>query len=172
MTEAFAALLFMLLQVGVARADLKLDVQTDRTNISLDDNLTLQITVQSQGTEQARVQMPQFDGFQIVSQQVQRPMQFSFSFGARATVQASTLSRSMLQPLARGTLVIRPITAELDGKVQPSRPIQIVVAGGAGSPQPDDQQAPAPSAEPPASGARGTAVDSAQIDPVAFLRTV
>src|SRR5262249_24546712 len=141
---ACAALVLSWLPAAIARADLKLDVRTDRTTLSLDDTLTVQITVQSQGTDQARVEIPPFDGFQLVSQQVQRPMQFSFSFGAHATVQSSTIYVFVLQPLRQGQLMIRPVTAELDGKVQTSRQVQITVSGGAGQPQQQpDPQAPA-----------------------------
>jgi hypothetical protein len=173
--------LMLALVPAVAHAELTLDVRTDRSSMSLEDALTLQITVQSQGTGSPRVQLPQLDGFQVVSQQVQRPMQFSFSFGAQATVQSSTIYTFVLQAQRTGTLVIKPVSAELDGKVQTSRAIHITVSGGKGSPTPPansrDPQ-PAGNQEPTPAGARasqssgGNVSDGAQIDPIAFLRTV
>jgi hypothetical protein len=166
---------------GVARAELTLDVRTDRTSLSLEDTLTLQITVQSRGGGSPRIQLPQLDGFQVVSQQVQRPMQFSFSFGAQATVQSSTIYTFVLQALRRGTLVIKPVSAELDGKVQTSRAINILVSsskGGAAppsgstTPQAPDSQESQPDAPKAGQNSASNASDSAQIDPIAFLRTV
>jgi hypothetical protein len=165
-----AAILWLLLP-ALARADVKLDVRTDRTSLSLDDTLTLQITVQSQGAGSPRIELPTFEGFQVVSQQVQRPMQFSFNFGAQATVQSSTIYTFSLQPLHPGTLVIKPVRVELDGRVQTSRPIQITVGGGNTQPMPDTQGQQKPAEDENASG-RPEVVDSAQVDPIAFLRTV
>ena len=118
--------------------------------------------------------MPELDGFEIISRQVQQPMQFSFSFGNRATVQSSTIYSFVLQPARVGALVIKPVRAELDGVVKTSRAIPITVSAGsvpvqgadpnaAAQPGTDDSQA-----APAAAGAS----DNTQVDPVAFLRTV
>jgi hypothetical protein len=175
---ALVAALFVALRVTIAFADLRLDVQTDRTSLSLEDSLTLQITVQSRGTGSPRVELPQLDGFRVVSQQVQRPMQFSFSLGAQATVQSSSIYTFVLQPLRPGVLMIKPIRAELDGKVQTSRPLQITVSAGANQPAPDRSGQPQAGGAELQSGSaaaesnKGSSQDSAQIDPIAFLRTV
>lgn len=161
---------------AVAFADLKLDVRTDRTSMSLDDSLTLQVTVQSQGTDQPRIDLPEFDGFQVLSQQVQRPMQFSFSFGSRAMIQSQTIYLFVLQPTRQGKITIKPVRAELDGAVKTSRPVEITVAGGAGSVPgtsntPNDSTAQGNAAAGAQTG-QGNTLDSAQVDSIAFLRTV
>ncbi len=167
---AAAVLCLLLARPSAARADVRLDVRTDRTSLTLDDTLTLQISVQSQGGGSPRIDLPQLDGFQVVSQQVQRPMQFSFNFGAQAMVQSSTIYTFVLQPLRRGTLVIKPVRVELDGKVQTSRPIQITVGAGASAPPSvPDQSAPQGQA-PAASDSSGSG--DTQVDPIAFVRTV
>jgi hypothetical protein len=166
---AACALLVPLALARVALADVRLDVRTDRTSLSLDDTLTLQVTIQSQGAVAPKVDMPQLDGFQIVSQQVQQPMQFSFSFGAQAVVQSSTIYTFVLQPVRTGTLVIKSVRAELDGRVQTSRPIQITVTGGPQQPgQPPSQAQPGAQNQQNAS----SPTDGAEVDPIAFVRTV
>jgi len=152
---------------ATARAEFSLDVRTDRTSLSLDDVLTLQITVQAQG-ESPEIQLPTFDGFQVVSQQVQKPMQFSFSFGAQAVVQSSTIYIFGLQPVRAGTLMIKPVRVQQGGRTQSSRPITISVTGGT-APQTrpgQPQQQSEPNATQPNEPGGG------EVDPVAFVRTV
>ena len=50
--SCLVAIALWFLLPAVAFADVKLDVRTDRTSMSLDDSLTLQVTVQSQGSDQ------------------------------------------------------------------------------------------------------------------------
>lgn len=183
------ALLGLLLDAGLAvsraRAEVKLDVRVDRKSLSLDDVLTLQVSVESRGAAAADVQIPPFDGFEIVRQQVQRPMQFSFSFGSGAVVQSSVIYSFVLRPLRVGQLTIKPITAELEGKRRSSSPVSIAVsAGGSGSAQSPSPSVPDPqasssvdpnSAAAPtsaAAAANGNVIDLATIDETAFIRAV
>jgi hypothetical protein len=161
-----------------ARADVRLEVRTDRTALSLDDTLTLQVTVQAEGMGEPDITMPPFEGFEIVGQQVQRPMQFSFSFGARTTVRSSTVYTFKLQPVRTGNLVIKPVRAALDDTVKTSQPVRITVSAGSNVPpanpaapvdpnaDPSQQPEPAPD-QPP-----GSMQDNTEFDPVAFVRTV
>jgi hypothetical protein len=165
-----------------ALADVRLQVQTDRNQLSLDDTLTLQITVQAEGGDTPNVNMPEFDGFQIVGQQVQRPMQFSFSFGARTSVRSSTIYTFQLQPVRVGNLLIKPVRVELDGQVKTSQPLRITVSAGSAVPPAADPNA---AADPQGQGqgqGQGTQAnpdqgpggvqDNTQFDPIAFVRTV
>jgi len=176
---ALASLVWLL--PAAALADIKLEVRTDRTQLGLEDTLTLRVTVQAEGMGSPDITLPNFDGFEIVSQQVQRPMQFSFSFGARTTVQSSTIYTYSLQPTRAGTLTIKPVRVELDGEVKTSQPLRITVSGAGAAPpaasQPDpdpqddtDTDDAQPPASPPTRSAEG--VENTQIDPVAFVRTV
>lgn len=159
----------LLLAPTAARADVRLDVTTDRTSLSIEESLTLQVNVQSQGSEAADVSIPEFDGFVVLSQQVQRPMQFSFSFGARANIQSSSIYTFVLRPVRGGVLMIPAVRAELDGKVRVSKPIQISVTGGQAAAQ--NPQSSNDGTQQQAAAA-GQSSDRAQIDPVAFLRQV
>jgi hypothetical protein len=164
---------------AVARADVKLEVRADRSALSLDDTLTLQITVQAEGTGDPDITLPPFEGFEIVGQQVQRPMQFSFSFGARTSVRSSTIYTFKLQPVRTGQLVIKPVRAELDGAIKTSQPLRITVSAGSNvpptAPDPIDPNAQ-PGAQDPGGAAPdqppGSMQDNTQFDPVAFVRTV
>ncbi|MFI5308725.1 MAG: BatD family protein, partial [Polyangiales bacterium] len=170
---ALAAALWLVLTPTRAAADAHLDVRTDRTSLSLDDTLTLQITVQSQGADAPQIQIPQLDGFQVVSQQVQRPMQFSFGFGSQAVVQASTIYIFGLQPLRAGTIVIKPVRVEQGGRTQSSAPITITVTSGStgqGQGRPGQPQSSEPNASQPDRSAEAAA--GGEVDPVAFVRTV
>ena len=177
----------LLLLPAEALADVRLEVRTDRTAMTLDDTLTVQITVQSEGGGDPDISLPEFEGFEIVGQQVQRPMQFSFSFGARTTVRASTIYMFQLRPERAGVLVIKPVRAELDGVVKTSQPVRITVSAGSGSvpqpnaPDPNAQADPNAQSSPQTNNQQpqgnvqqpqGNVQDNTQFDPVAFIRTV
>lgn len=171
----------LLLLPAEALADVRLDVRTDRTSLSLDDTLTVQITVQSEGGGSPDVTLPDFDGFEVVGQEVQRPMQFSFSFGARTTVRASTIYTFQLRPERAGVLMIKPVRAELDGQVKASQPLRITVSAGSGRqpamPDPNaqadpDDQTQGQTQQPNNNQPQGNVQDNTQFDPVAFIRTV
>ena len=183
--SVLGALGLSLLLPALALADVRLEVRTDRTSLSLDDTLTVQITVQAEGGGSPDVGVPEFEGFQIVGQQVQRPMQFSFSFGARTSVRSSTIYTFQLQPVRTGNLVIKPVRAELDGEVKTSQPVRITVSAGSKVPPAADPNAPNSSVDPgldpqqgqgqqpvPGQQAPGGMQDNTQFDPVAFVRTV
>jgi len=158
---------------AVAYADVQLDVSTDRTTLGASDTLVLRIAVQTKGMGSPDITLPDFDGFQVVGQQVQRPMSFSFSFGTRTQVQSSTIYTFQLQPTRVGALVIKPVRVELDDEVKTSQPLRITVSADSGaiqSPPPDDGDEPAPQQAPQPDASGG--LDNTQIDPVAFVRTV
>ena len=124
-------------------------------------------------TGSPNIDLPEFEGFEIVSQQVQRPMQFSFSFGQQARVESSTIYTFILQPLREGKLTIKPVRVELDGQVRTSSPVNVMVQGGTGAGAMPPSASGDPGQQPSASSAQGSnVVDQAQVDPIAFLRTV
>lgn len=164
-----------------ARADIKLQVRVDRKSLTLDDTLTLQVSVESRGAQAPDVQMPQLDGFDIVSQQVQRPMQFSFNFGQGAVVQSQVVYTFTLRPTRVGAITIKPVAAELDGERRASSPLTITVSQGSGTPPGDpgadpsadrDDDPQAAGDQPPANAASNGGLDLAQVDGSAFIRAV
>ena len=151
-----------------ARADVQLEVRADRDTLGVGDTLVLRVSVQSEGADSPDITLPDFDGFQIVGQQVQRPMQFSFNFGGRAKVQSSTVYTFQLQPTRVGSLVIPPVQVELDGRVKSSQPLRITVTAPSAQTPPPADRSEDTSGEPAPSGG----ADNTQLDPVAFVRTV
>jgi hypothetical protein len=179
-----AALSFMLLP-ALALADIKLQARVDKTTMALDDVLTLQVSVEARGNDAPEVTMPELDGFEIVSQQVQRPMQFSFNFGQGAVVQSQMIYTYGLRPTRVGNITIKPITAELGGDRRASAPITIAVSQGAGSapnaPNAPNAASPEPgaSAQPDEPGAapannvsKNGGLDLATVDGTSFIRAV
>lgn len=159
----------------------RVDMSADRTRIGADEQVTVRIEVQSEGGDSPEVQLPTFEGFQVVSRQVQRPMQFSFSFGSRAVVRSSVIYAFGLSPVRVGKIPIPPVRVQVGGQVFQSKPLTIEVVGAGAAPaQPDapapgdtgddatpDTGEPAVPAAPP-----GTAASAAKVDDIAFLQTV
>lgn len=146
-----------------AQAQVRVSMSADRTSLALGEQLVVQITVQSEGGGSPDIELPGFAGFQVVSQQIQRPMQFSFSFGSRAVVRSSTNYTFGLQPVSAGRITIEPVRVKVDGQLFTSSALEISVAGGAGAPQ---------AAQPGATNsASGAAADARGNDTVAFVRT-
>jgi hypothetical protein len=160
---AACALALALAPAG-ALADVRLDVRAEPTAVALTERVTLQVTVQSSGMGSPNVELPDFDGFEVLSRQVQR------NFVMQSGVQLSTVYTFVLQPLREGRMVIEPVRAERDGKVEASAPIAIVV----GDPGRAPASGPAASgaAQPSASAApAGAGLDAVEVDPIAFVRT-
>jgi hypothetical protein len=159
---------------AAASAEVRLDVRAEPTVLALHDRLTLQVSVQTRGMGSPDIELPELEGFEIVSRQVQRPMQFSFSFGAQATVQSSTIYTFVLQPLREGRIVIKPVRVSLDGKVESSQPIAISVAGSGQAPPGAAPPGAAPGAAAPNASVSppGTpmALDAVEVDAAAFVR--
>jgi hypothetical protein len=184
MRRAFlgAALLaaISLLLPAIVLADIKLQVRVDRKSLSLDDTLTLQVSVESRGSEAPDVTMPELDGFEIVSQQVQRPMQFSFNFGQGAVVQSSMVYTYGLRPTRVGAITIKPIVAELAGERRATAPLSITVTQGSGNapgtpaadPGATGQPSDPSSDTPPSNVSKNGGLDLAEVDGSAFIRAV
>jgi hypothetical protein len=173
------AAISLLVLPAIALADIKLQVRVDRKSLTLDDTLTLQVSVESRGSEAPDVTMPELDGFEIVSQQVQRPMQFSFNFGQGAVVQSQIVYTYGLRPTRVGAITIKPVIAELAGERRATAPVTITVAQGSGNPPatPDPgatgQAADPGSGEaPPSNVSKSGGIDLAEVDGSAFIRAV
>lgn len=165
-----------------AEAQVRVQMTADRTEVALTDNVVVQIAVQTQSSEQPRIEVPDFDSFQVVQRAVQRPMSFSFGFGQNApTVTSSTNYTFVLQPVAAGRFQIAPVRVTVGGKTYASQGLTIVVRAPTGQPgqpgQPSQPQA-APgdadaTAQANAAAAQAQAAgDAAVFDGDAFLRTV
>lgn len=172
-TASLAAVVIAALAVtGAADAQVRVAMTADRSAMSLDEQLTVRIEVEAEGGGSPEVELPGFAGFQVVSQQVQRPMQFSFSFGGRAVVRSSTNYTFGLRAASVGRLRIDPVRVTMDGRVYASQPIEVNVATPGGAVQAPAGASPPTGAPPAAAAQPGTVIDAANVDDAAFVRTV
>lgn len=195
MRQAFYAsvLCSLLCSLALSRAgaqqepQVRVELSADRNQLSVNENVTIRIYVQTHGAGQPEIEVPEFEGFQIIQRAVQRPMQFSFGFGNSQPVVTSTTQYTfVLAPMGPGTFKIRPVKVSLGQRVFESKALALTVTGQPGSQAaPDDAnantqrqhslsggtvQAPAAdTAQTPAPQASG---DVAVFDNEAFLRTV
>jgi hypothetical protein len=160
------------------QAQVRVDLSADRKELSVSDNVAVRIYVQTQGAGQPDIEVPEFEGFQVVQRAVQRPMQFSFGFGQAAPVVTSTTQYTfVLVPMGPGTFKIPPVRVTFGQKVYQSQPLVLTVTGQAGAPpSAAPQQQQSQPAQPRAAAQANTAPqatgDAANFDPEAFLRTV
>jgi hypothetical protein len=164
------------------QAQVRVEMNADRRELNLGDNVAVRIYVQTQGAGQPDIDVPEFEGFQVVQRSVQRPMQFSFGFGtAQPVVTSTTQYTFVLVPMGAGTFKIPPVKVTVGQKVFQSQPLVLTV-GGAGQaapqaapvdPQPQAQaQQPSAAEQPAPTPAAKASGDVAVFDPEAFLRTV
>ena len=139
--------------------------------------MAVRVYVQAQGQGQPDIEVPEFEGFQVVQRAVQRPMQFSFGFGQAAPVVTSTTQYTfVLVPIGPGTFKIPPVRVTFGQRVFQSQPLVLTVTGQAGAqpsaatPAAGQPQQPAAAAQP-AQAPQATG-DAASFDQEAFLRTV
>ena len=154
----------------------------DRTSVQVGDRLRLQVRANVTGSDVTEVRVPDLSAFAIRSQQVSRPLQFRFGFGQQQqVVQATTVHTYVLEALTPGRFDLEPAEVEAAGRTFRSQPVSIVVGGAATPTQPpgqvpgqvDPSQQPGvdPGTQSTPAGA-AVAVDGAQVDPQAFIRTV
>jgi hypothetical protein len=166
-----------------AQTQVRVEMNADRKDLGMGDNVAVRVLVQAQGSDQPDIQVPEFEGFQVVQRAVQRPMQFSFGFGQAAPVVTSTTQYTfVLAPMGPGTFKIPPVRVTLGQRVYQSQPLILKVSGQAAPPgQTAPQQAPTQSdpatSTQPTSSAQDTPAaqasgDTAVFDQDAFLRTV
>ncbi len=162
---------------SAALAQVRATMTADRTQIGLHENVVLRIEVEAEGMHSPDIGLPSLDAFEVVSQQMSRPLQFSFSFGGRAQrmVRSTTVYTFVLRPYGTGRFVIKPVRVKLGDKAYQSKPLTIVVTTDSGGAAPRSQPAPEPNASEPSSDdgqASSGFVDGARFDREAFLRTV
>lgn len=152
MKQAFYA--WLCLAIGVTAAALprahaqqepqvRVEMSADRNQLSVNENVTVRIYVQTHGAGQPEIEVPEFEGFQIVQRAVQRPMQFSFGFGnSQPTVTSTTQYTFVLAAMGPGTFKIAPVKVSLGQRVFQSKALALTVTGQAAQPGQADPQAP------------------------------
>jgi hypothetical protein len=162
-----------------ARAQVTASMSVDRSQLSLGEAFTLQISVESSGIHSPDIELPSLDAFEVLQRQVSRPMQFSFSFGSRSerVVRSSTIYTFVLRPQMKGRITIQPVRVKLGDKLYQSRPLTVMVGAGSTAPSPgqpgDPGAIPGEPAEPEqAPNPPAGVLDGANFDSQAFIRTI
>lgn len=120
-----------------------LSMTADSTSVALGDTFRLQIRVDTVGTESPEATLPDLSAFDVVSQQVSRPMRFQMGWGGQApTIQATSIYTFLLRPQREGRIALAPASVVVQGRTFRSNPLTIVVGGGGAAP-------PSPSGLPP-----------------------
>lgn len=152
----------------------------DRATVQVGETVRLQVRLDVSGAEAPEPQLPELAGFDVVSRQVSRPMQFRFGFGAQTqVVQSTAVYAFLLRAREPGRFDVAPARATIAGREYVSNPVTIVVGGSGAQPgqpgqppqqqgQPQQQsQVPPPASQPPSGP-----LDGAIYDDQAFLRTI
>jgi hypothetical protein len=121
--------------------DIQLTATVDRTSISTDQTLTLQVTLAGTFRNADKPQLPPLEGFAVVG--TSQSSQFSFVNGQLSSKVVFTYR---LQPTKTGKLTIPSITVQMRGQTYQTDPIAVEVTQGQAPPaqQPSQGQGQAP----------------------------
>ena len=186
------ALALSLAPAPAAAQSVSLSMVASSTSVAVGETFSLQIRADVTGASSGELAPPDLSQFDVLSRQLAQPFQFRFAFGGQTQMmQSSSVHTIVLRARAPGTYTIQPATIPVGGRTYRSNPLTITVTG---SPTPGQQQPPhngqqsLPQLQPidplqqqlqqqqqppqPPSPGSGAAVDAANVDPDAFLRTV
>ncbi len=126
-----------------AQDDVTFSASVDRTTITSDDLLTLQLTLAGSFNSANQPQLPPLEGFAVVGSS--QSSQFSIVNGKTSSQVVFTYR---LQPIQIGALTIPAIPIQLGGQTYQTEPIAVEVTQGSAPPAqqpaaPDSGQAPA-----------------------------
>lgn len=131
----FAAVLTMSFAVpAFAADDVEVTAQVDRTQLSPDDTLQLNVSVSSSSEVSiSQPTLPPLNDFEILNEWTSNESRTSFTSGRggmqRKTVQTTNYN-FLLQPKREGTLTIGGVDVVVDGRSHVTKPIVLKVAKG------------------------------------------
>ncbi len=131
--------LALLLPVPIlAQDDITLTATVDRTTLTTDQTLTLQLTLAGKFRNAERPALPALEGFAVTGSS--QSSHFSLINGKMSSQVVFTYR---LQPLQTGTLTIPAVPITMGGQTYQSQPVTVeVTAGNAPAPQQPGGQAP------------------------------
>lgn len=110
---------------GAARADeIAVRAQVDRTNVTLEDQISLQVIVEGRVRSVEDPERPAMDGFDLYVQGRSQSMQI-----VNGDVSASTIFSYLLVPKREGKFTVPPFVVRAAGKEFKTEPITISVGG-------------------------------------------
>lgn len=148
---------------GQGQTQATVTLSADRTEVSVGDTLRVTARADVTGAEVQHFDEPDLAGFDVISRQISRPLQFRFGFGnQQQLVQSTTIHTWVLRARAPGRHALGPLEVRAGGRSFRSNPVEVIVLGRGGASDPTPAE-PAPTPQ-------GPEVDGYQPDPQAFIR--
>lgn len=122
--------ILLLIAGSLSAQDVSFSAGVDKSSISLDDQIVLELTVAGTAQDLPEPSPPRLDGFNVFG--AGRSLRTSVSNGA---VESSVSYRFILTPQRTGTLVIPPQKIQYKGKTYSTDPIKITVTQSLASSQ-------------------------------------
>ncbi|HMU74867.1 MAG TPA: BatD family protein, partial [Elusimicrobiota bacterium] len=139
MKRLWTVLLF--LTAGPLRAgDLSFEATVDRDTLTMNDSLTLQLSISGAGLSVSRPELPSLPGFRAVFAGQSQNVSF-----VNGTVSNQVVYTYALEPQAPGEYTLPSLTMEAGGQKASSSPIKIKVLSAGAAPAPRTGGGPAPS---------------------------
>lgn len=132
--------LVLFLTAGSLRAgDLSFEATVDRDALTMNDSLTLQLSISGAGLSVSRPELPPLPGFRAVSAGQSQNLSF-----VNGTVSNQVVYTYALEPQAPGEYTLPSLTIEAGGQKASSQPIKIKVLSAGAAPAPRAGGGPAP----------------------------
>ena len=119
------ALIIFLFSISFAFAEISLRAEVDKAALSLDDILTYKVTVNSRERNIPQPEIPEFNGFDVVSQS----QSSNISFG-KGDIETTLIYIFILSPNDIGKFKIEPAAIKLNNKVYTTDSFEIAVSAG------------------------------------------
>lgn len=133
--------LLLFLTAGPLRAgDLSFEATVDRDTLTMNDSLTLQLSISGAGLSVSRPELPSLPGFRAVFAGQSQNVSF-----VNGTVSNQVVYTYALEPQAPGEYTLPSLTMEAGGQKASSSPIKIKVLSAGAAPAPRTGGGPAPS---------------------------
>lgn len=128
---AAACFIFAVLFIGTVFAKETITAEVDKLKVTTDDEVTYKLNIVSQKENSSFPQLPDFKGFQVVSQAQSTTV--SFQKGQPDVLMTYVY---ILVPNAAGKFTIGPSSVKINGKAYSTQSFEIEVTQGKNPPQP------------------------------------
>ena len=145
-TLTLATLVFAVAFKVHAQPNVTVSMYASPERTRMDETIQLQIEAKATGARIDEVKLPNLDAFEVISQQVSKPIQINFNLGSGAQVEATTVYTFGLRALQPGIYNIEPSEAIVDNQIYKSNPITIVIEKNelseedGGTPEPENSE--------------------------------
>ncbi len=133
---AVAALLALATALPAQAQDVEFYATVDKEELSINDTLTLSVTVDSAGKDIERIKYPEAPDFEVLSRQQSQQTSFQLApGGGPPTFKQVRVYRMILAPQRTGTFTIQPGRLTIDGKEIKTGAIRVTVRPAQQRPQ-------------------------------------